>query len=350
MVRLGTLLIALAGALLCAAPALAEAPLFASDAPIAFTLEGPLSRLISNAPDSTDPYPGALRLTGGGTAQTFAVQINPRGVSRRVGGFCAFPPLGIEFDRTAVRGTLFEGQRRLKLVSFCKPSGSYEQYVVREFLAYRLYNLITPLSFRVRAADVTYHDTQGGRADRTRFAFVIEGIDDLARRNQGAELEVETNTVGYAQLDPQAATRTALFQYMIGNLDWDFISGHAGAKCCHNIKLIAPAGAATALVPTPYDFDYSGFVDTPYALPPDNVPVRNVRTRYYRGLCRFKDQLPEAIAHFRARRGDMTALLAGEARLDDVSRRETQAYLDSFFAVLDSPAETDRAFTARCTG
>ena len=338
----------LLGALMCAAPSFADAPLFASDAPIAFTLEAPFARLIARAPTSIDPWPGEVQLAEPG-APSFLVQVTPRGMSRRIGGFCAFPPLALSFDRAVVPGTLFEGQGRLKLVSFCKPAANYEQFVVREYLAYRLYNIITPMSFKVRAANVTYHDTQTGRDDRTRFAFLIEGIDDLARRNDRAELEVVTNSVGYAQLDPQATTRAALFEYMIGNLDWDFVSGVAGEKCCHNIKLMALAGAVNALVPTPYDFDYSGFVNTPYALPPDNVPVRTVRTRYYRGLCRFKDQLPEVIAHFRAHRGDMTALIAGEVRLDEANRRETQAYLDSFFAVLDSPGDTARAFTSRCT-
>lgn len=346
MVRLQGLAAWIVGAVACAAPAFADAPLFVSDQPIAFSLEAPFGRLIARAPTSTDPWPGEVKLAP--TAQSFMVQVNPRGMSRRIGGFCAFPPLALTFERAAVPGTLFEGQGRLKLVSFCKLAASYEQYVVREYLAYRLYNTITPMSFKVRAADVTYHDTESGREDRTRFAFLIEGIDDLARRNGRAELEVVTNSVGYAQLDPQATTRAAMFEYMIGNLDWDFVSGVAGEKCCHNIKLIAQPGQTTGLVPTPYDFDYSGFVGTPYALPPDNVPVRTVRTRYWRGLCRFKDQLPEAIAHFQARRPEMMALVAGEARLTEDSRDAAVKYLDAFFAVLDNPAESARALTSRC--
>ena len=343
-----TLISILACALaLSAVPAAAQTTLFTDAAPLQLTLEAPLARIVARAPTSLEPWPATLTLAG---AAPLPVRVNPRGVSRRVGGFCTFPPLAIAFETGYVRGSPFDGQQKLKLVSYCRPGAIYEQYLVREYTAYRLYNLLTPMSLRVRPAQMTYHDTEGRRGDRTSFAFLIESIDDLARRNGRVELETEVNTVATTQLDPAASTRYALFQYMIGNLDWDFTSGKTGERCCHNNKLLARADAATDLVSVPYDFDYSGFVDTPYSVPPSTIPVYDVRTRYYRGPCRFRAEIPAAVALFQSRRADMLALIAAEPRLTDASKQSLTAYLGTFFATLDDPARTQRELTGRCGG
>lgn len=328
-----------------ARPAAAETNLFTDEAPLQVTLEAPFSQIVARARQSLDPWPATLTLAG---AAPLDVQVNPRGISRRIGGFCTFPPLAIAFEKQSVRGTLFDGQNKLKLVSYCRTGPIYEQYLVREYVAYRLYSVLSPMSLRVRPLQMTYHDSDGRRGDRTSFAFLIEGIDDLAARNGRAELETLVGTVSVAQLDGAAAMRYALFQYMIGNLDWDFTSGPAGEKCCHNNKLIARSGETTGLVPVPYDFDYSGFVDTPYSVPPENIPVSDVRSRYFRGPCRFRDQIPATVALFQAKRAELLAVIANEPRLSEGSKRSTTNYLGSFFATLDDPQKLQRELTGRC--
>src|SRR5690606_10071111 len=126
-------------------------------------------------------------------------------------------------------------------------------------VAYRLYNEITPYSFRVRPLRVTYRDSANGR-EQSQFNFVIEDADDMARRNDNyVELDVMSNEVRSSQLDPDVAARVGLFQYMIGNLDWDMVAGPEGEECCHNGKLIAASATSRErVVPTPYDFDMSG--------------------------------------------------------------------------------------------
>jgi hypothetical protein len=136
---------------------------------------------------------------------------------------------------------------------------------------------------------------------------------------------------------------------MIGNLDWDMVSGRAGEDCCHNSKLMAAAPDSRAdVIPIPYDFDYSGFVNAPYAIPPEGLGVANVRIRHYRGLCRHNEQLPAAAAHFRARRDALYAVIDGETRLRDSARREARDYIAQFFAILDDPQRFDRQIVQRC--
>lgn len=340
-----------AAMLALAAPASAQTPLFSDQAEVQLVIEGPIGQLVRSASRSTDPVQASVSLVGGGGAQRFDIELSPRGFSRRTGGICNFPPLRLDFDKDALRGTLLRGQNRLKLVTRCRNSSSYEQLTVLEYTAYRLFNEITPLSYRVRPARVTYRDSDGRRREETQFNFLIEDVDDVARRNGRVALDVLSNEVRSAQLDPDAAARVGLFQFMIGNLDWDMVAGPEGEECCHNGKLLAASETARqAVVPIPYDFDYSGFVNAPYAAPPESINVRNVRTRHYRGLCRHNDQLPAAVEHFRARRDALYSVIDGETRLSDARRRTARRYIEEFFAILDDPARVQRQLIQRCRG
>lgn len=332
-----------------AAPAVAQTPLFSDNSDVAFVIEGPLSTLVRAAPRSTDPYPAAVIFMNGAEPQRFDIELSARGLSRRTRGYCSMPPLRLDFQSPQVRDTPLRGQNKLKLVTRCRAGVNYEQVNVLEYLSYRLYNEITPLSFRVRPAQVTYRDTNGRRDEETHFNFLIEDISDVARRNDRTEVDVPPDTVRSAQLDPQMATQYALFQYMIGNLDWDMVSGRPDDDCCHNSKLVgATAESREAVIPVPYDFDSSGFVDAPYANPPEGLPVRNVRQRYYRGLCRFNDQTAAAVAVFQSRRQAINALIAGESRLTGARRSTAQRYIDEFYEIISDPERLQSQIIERC--
>jgi hypothetical protein len=328
-------------------PATAQARLFTEDTEIQFVIEGPIGALVRASPNSTDAVAAAVTLPGVVQAAPFEIQLSPRGISRRVGGICTFPPLRLDFDRPALRGTVLEGQNRLKLVTRCR--SGYEALTVLEYTAYRLYNVITPLSYRVRPARVTYRDNQGRRREETQFNFLIESTTDVARRNGRVALEVMPNDVASSELDPAASATVGLFQYMIGNLDWDMVSGRAGEECCHNGKLIAgSATSRTNVVPLPYDFDYSGFVNAPYAVPPESLRVSNVRQRLYRGYCRHNHQLPAVAETFRSQRAQLYAVIDGETRIPEARRRTARRYIEEFFAILDDPERFQRQIVDRC--
>lgn len=328
-------------------PAAAQIPLFTDETPIPITIDAPFDTLVRRARTSTETYPAQVSI--GGIDRAFAIEINARGLSRRTrDDFCQFPPLRLDFPEREMRGTPFERQNRLKLVTYCRPPASYSERIVLEYLAYRLFNLVTDESFRVRATDVTYRDAEGRRSEITRFGFLIEDVDDVARRNGGRrELQIPT-AIAVDRLDAEDAARYALFQFMIGNLDWSLVSGPDGEDCCHNTKLIAARDGSGAATPIPYDFDFSGLVDSPYATPPPNIAVNSVTTRYYRGYCRHNDALPGVIEDFRMRRQAMQDLIAAEQRLSPSRRRTAQAFIDGFFAVLDDPGRFDRSVIRRC--
>ena len=336
----------------CAAPAFAEAPLFADSAPIAFTLTGPFPALVHAAPVSTKPFPATLTLTeGAGRPQSFSIEMRARGHTRRQAGFCSFPPLYLKFDRAQVKGSLFAHQKKLKLVTYCRPEADYEQRIVLEYLAYRLYNVVTPQSFQVRAAEVTYRSGEGEKSI-TRFGYLLEDIGDVAGRNDREPLSTPSHGVSTAQLDARAAGRAALFEYMIGNLDWDFLAAQPGLSCCHNTDLIAAAKATPAtardVVPVPYDYDWSGLVDSPYAGPPPGFPIESVTERYYHGYCVSRPVTGAVVDEFRQHRAEMLALVEGEPHLNASFRAKAERFLAGFFAVLDDPHRVQREIIDRC--
>lgn len=331
-------------ALAAAAPVSAKgepSPLFAADTPIEVTLSGPIRELVSKAERSTDPLPASLLANG----ETHAIQLSPRGNSRRRREVCQFPPFLVKFDAKPAAGSLFEKQGRLKLVDHCRNTDAYEKYVLREFAAYRLYNVLTPESLKVRLARMTY--TDGGKQVANRWGFFIEDVDDAAKRIGRKELEVET--VPSTALDPDDSARYVLFQYMIGNLDWDMKTGPKGSDCCHNSKLLGNSlEDRQALTPMPYDFDYAGLVDAPYAVPPESVPVKTVRNRYYRGLCRHNDAIQRAVPEFLAARPLLEAELRAIPQLDPKERDDMIKYLGGFFEELATPAKVKKNLLDNC--
>jgi len=298
-------------------------PLFDSDTPIRITIQGPVGVIARGAEDSTAPRDATLALAG----TSYSIRLSARGITRRLQQTCSFPPLRVEFVQPPAATSLFAGQRRLKLVTHCRSSEGFQQHLLLEYSAYRIFNLITPLSYRARLATVDYAEPSG-KVSTSRWGFFLEDLDDAAKRNGTTEARVGDRILT-AQLDPAQAGRIALFEYMIGNLDWSMRAAPQGEACCHNSKLIN--GGAGKLVPLPYDFDYSGLVDAPYAIPPDGFSINSVRSRVYQGYCRFNNEVLAAAAEFRARRPAIEAMFSQIPGMSAGTRTKALSYLGGFF-------------------
>jgi len=307
-----------------AASAQAAKPLFASDQIIRVTIQGPISQVARSNVQARRPRDAVLTVPGM-PAETHPIQLSPRGITRLKPEVCQFPPLRVRFNGTPAPGSIFSGQRQLKLVTHCRPSASFQQHLLLEYAAYRLYNQLTPASFRVRLAMVDYID-ESSRPIATRYGFFIEDIDDVAARN-GMRKPITPDRVARSQLSPPDAARVALFEYMIGNLDWSMRAGPAGEGCCHNSRLIGRPGGGL-LTPVPYDFDYSGLVDAPYSVAPDGSS--GVRDRKYSGYCEHNPHALAAAAAFRAQHGALLGVL-GQIPFEARTRQKAASYLGGFF-------------------
>lgn len=327
-----------------------EAPLFASIEPLKLVIDAPLTTILRNAAKNMDVHEATLTQTlADGSTEIHAIKINARGLSRRKTEVCRFPPLRVDFNKKAVDGTVFEGQNRLKLVTHCQASSRFQQYYMQEYAIYRAYMALTPMSFRVRMAEITYRDNEGRRKPITRYGFFIEDVDDLAERNSLEEKSIPK--VRSSRLDPGLTARYVLFQFMIGNLDWSSIRGPDPEECCHNTKLLGVPGETGGVIwPVPYDFDISGIISAPYAMPPEGLAVISVKKRLYRGYCRHNVGIPEAIALFREKKPDILAAFENTAQLNDRTRRKSIKYVESFYKILDDPAKVERLIIRKCRG
>ena len=313
------------------------APLFASDDVLHLTIKGPITAMARATADT--PVPGLLTVKGA-ASESLPVTLSVRGTTRRKKDICSFPPLRVEFNAKPAVTSIFKGQRSLKLVTHCQANEGFQQYVLLEYAAYRLYNALTSESFRVRLAQIGYVDDDR-RILTSRPGFFIEDVDDVAKRN-GHERLRRVNRISNSQLDPAAAARFAVFQYMIGNLDWAMIASVPGEDCCHNARLVGVKGATTGLIPVPYDFDFSGMVNAPYAVPPDIVKTRDVRTRRYRGFCSHNGQAQALAADLLTRRTALLAILDATPQLSEGSRRRAGSYLADFFDQIGSAPQLTR--------
>lgn len=321
-------------------------PLFADDEMISLTITAPMNTLVRRAERSTEPHNATLTINGA-AAETHEIFLSARGNSRRRQEVCNFPPLRIEFKEKPEDASYFDGQKRLKLVTHCKRSARFQQYYLLEYTAYRLLNVASPLSLKVRLAEIDYVEEESGKSMIKRYGFLIEDTDDAAKRN--GQKEIDLPDIDMSQLDPVHAGRYAVLQYMIGNLDWSMHSGPDGKDCCHNTKLIgADKSAINGLVPIAYDFDYSGLVDAPYAIPPDSVKVRSVRTRRYRGFCAHNTQALAAIANIRADREAYFAVIDTTQGLEKNTRKSARRFLEDFFKDIETDGSAQKELLKYC--
>ena len=324
-------------------PKAAEA-LFRSDDIIDLTIKAPFASLTRSANVADAGVAGTV--TVGGTTNALPVTLSPRGITRRKRETCPFPPLWVEFAAKPPANSVFKGQKRLKLVTHCRAPESFQQYILLEYAAYRLANVMMPASFRTRLARIAYVD-QDGKAVTTRTGFLIEDSGEVAKRNALHEVK-DVPRIRPSQLDPRAAARFAVFENMIGNLDWAMIAGPPGSDCCHNSRLMGARNATSALVPVPYDFDYAGVVDAPYAVPPAQINIANVRTRRYRGYCLHNAELSAVAADFNAKRPQLLAVIDEIPQLDPGGRAKARKYLEGFFEQIASPAAIADKFEKNC--
>jgi len=341
-------------AVVCAHDALAQAsaakprdskPLFASSDTLDVVLTLPWETIENDEFFFQGLYPAHLE-SSGATKGTFSFDLGAqrRGSSRQV--VCNFPPLKLRFEKEAVKGTVFEGQKSLKMVTHCDRSNPFELYYVREMLAYRLYNVLSDFSFRVRPLSVTYVDSDSDHKDGPRFALLVEDDSDVAKRNGQKKLNVPGITP--EQLDALEASKLSLFQYMIGNADWNALSGPDPEECCDNIKLVGRNAAEDPIYGIPNDFDSSGLVNAHYARPPAGLPISTVTQRLFRGYCAHNATLEEARRQFLAKEQELYAVVTAENRLEPAARDETLRYLQGFYEILRDPAQFSSETAARC--
>jgi hypothetical protein len=314
-------------------------PLFATETPLEFTLTADFKTVNKDRnPNSTKVFPATMTVAkADGTQTTFPLNIRTRGHVRRMSQTCTFAPLRLEFEAEKTKGTVFEGHKNLKLGTHCRDADLFEQYVPREYSAYKIFNLLTPRSFRARLAKATYVDEATKKPIGNRMALFIEDDDDVARRLEGRT--IETQKLVFRQTDYDTATLMTIFEYMIGNTDMSMY-------LLHNVVLVQTP--KKTVYPVPYDFDYSGLVDARYAIPAKQFNITSVRDRIYRGPCRSAAELQTFFEKFNEVKPKVMELYDTIPGMDAGFRKDAQKYLDGFYSTINKPGDVKKAFIDDC--
>lgn len=266
------------------------------------------------------------------------ITIKPRGNMRR--STCYFPPLKLNFVQKEAIVKQIEEFDKMKMVVNCRRGETSQQYLLSEYYAYKVLNIITDVSFKVRLIEVTYIDTAEKYKSGTSYAYIIETIDQLAKRNNAIPFEAKNIIDKY--INPECLANMYLFQYLIGNTDWSIPAGHN----INMIKSLDPLQAKPFAIP--YDFDYAGIVNTNYAVPDERLGIKSVRERVYRGVCMDEEVIKQGVANFIKSKEDIYSIYNNSGLLDKKVLSSTIQYLDDFYQIMESENALRRDILQNC--
>jgi len=253
------------------------------------------------------------------------IRLKTRGIFRN--SWCIYAPIELNFKKVSFGYSDLDSIGKLKMVTECKPGKIYEDYVLKEYLVYKLFSVLTDSSFRVRLLSVKYIDSGNKRKPMHHYGFFIEPVEKLAERINS--FQIKSPGLTQKNIVPDIMDRLAIFNYMVGNYDWS-IPGQ------HNVKVFKPmtlsqTGFAIAI---PYDFDWTGFVNPSYAIPIEETGLENVRQRLFTGVCREQDIYLKRLAVFSEKKEEFYSVINEFPHLDQRGKKDVTTYLDGFFSRL----------------
>ena len=264
-----------------------------------------------------------------GQMESWEIEVKTRGKYRR--RTCDFVPLKLNFSKSQLRAAGLADFDKYKLVTHCEDARyQAETALLKEYTAYEMYQVITPNSYRVHLLRVRYVDSAGKLSTIRRQAFLIESDRQLEERLGVKECE-DCLAVQPDLFDPQAENVHAVFQYMIGNADFNM-------PMVRNLKLFQDERTGK-YIPIAYDFDFSGLVAAGYAIPSVELGQKTIADRVFLGF-QVKDSLIEAtLARFEEKQDELVNVIRKQRNLSSTARTEMRIYLNGFFEHLEELQE-----------
>ena len=310
--------------------------LFSHDSVLNIRLTGNIRSLLKDRGDDEQYHPVSLSYSDqDGQVVSIPLKSKTRGNFRRQKANCNYPPLLLNFVKKLTKNTLFEGQDKMKLVMPC----TNDDLVIREYLAYKLYNLVTEKSFRARLVRITLFDEEKNKDAGDFFGFLLEEDDQMAERN-GMKI-IEKKMLQPQVMEKENFMKMAVFEYMIGNCDWSL-------PYLHNTRVIAFDSMSVPYV-VPYDFDHSGFVSAPYAHPPEALNLRSTRERRYRGYCINNiSEFKPIVDFYNRKKEEIYNTIRSCPQANARFVKSTIDWLDDFYATINNEKQLSNEFLFPC--
>jgi hypothetical protein len=302
--------------------------LFLKKDPLAIKLRYSNKALRKETNDSTYIDSKIEYMTGDEDWKTLDVKIRARGNYRREN--CFFPPVKMKIKKSEISGTLFEGNKKLKLVLPCVLQSDYNDKVLKEYIAYKLYELVSPYHFNTRLLEIDFTDEKEKKVKNYEIkGFFIEDIDGVKDRCDGKQIK---RSIHPLEQDDLCSVRNDFFQFMIGNTDYS-------SAYQHNEKLLF---VDNNIMPVPYDFDMSGLVDASYAVVSqvqgEVLDITQVTQRLYRGFKRNPEVYQTVRKEFLNNKSKMLAIVDDlESSFEDPKEfSQARRFINDFFEVLEN--------------
>ena len=306
--------------------------LFENDEILEVSLRFDLSGFLKK-PDKNQSFDGVMTFHFSETdTLNRKVTIQYRGYSRYER--CRLPPIRIIFKQPVYEVTDSARIKKMKLVNQCQPGSLYDDYVIKEYLVYRLYNVLTDTCFRVRLLKVNYIDAEKKKKPVIQYGIFIEPEELLAKRTN--MLEVKTRSLTQKQMHPLMIDRIAIFNYMVSNWDWSVPGQHNISVFTSPVYDLAGRG-----IPVPFDFDLTGVVNAEYAIPPPGIGIETNRDRKFTGICRTREVYMKELMMFLDKKDEFYSVVDNYPHLSKASKRDIISFLDQFFLQLEKPRSLD---------
>lgn len=310
------------------------APLFQNQEPLSIKLKMSIKDVKKNTNDSTYLESVLYYKNRSDAYDSLHVELRARGNNRREN--CYYAPLRLKFSKTESEQTPFVGNKKLKLVLPCLIESNNDDYVVKEYMAYKLYEIVTPVHFKTRLLEIEFIEEKGKRTTTNDLkGFLIEDVDNVAKRLNGNEIK---RRIMPLQQDDLASVRNSFFQYMIANTDYSSMYNHNGKLLFIDKKII----------PLPYDFDMSGLVDTSYSVVSNvqnmNLDITEVTERAYKGYKRDEAIFEQVRQEFIRNKTKMFEVIDGlENYFKDKNQFiKARRFIESFFDILQNDKSYQR--------
>ncbi len=261
------------------------------------------------------------------------MEVRPRGKTRKAR--CNFPPLMLKLRDSKCEEFSLSPSGNIKIVSYCKDSLEYDQWLIKEFLCYKYFNLLSDYSFNVKFANITYKDALGNFPEVRKNGFIIEPFEELSARVSCAMLDDEQSV---KRIDKERYKLLTMFQYLIGNTDWNLSRRH-------NIRLLE-CDKNVGPIPIPYDFDYSGFVNAGYARPHDLLPIESVTERLFQWRGAVDEDFTNILTEFLEKKSQFIDLHNNLEYLTSIQKEQMELYVDEFFELTSTPVKINQAIQA----
>ena len=316
-----------------------DIPLFQSDEPLELTLETDVVALIEDKSDEPEYSPAKIiHHQEDFKINAFDIKVKARGQTRRNSDLCDFPPLKFNFIKKTLKNSVFEGQDKLKFVAQCRQQEAFDNYVLEEYLLYKTYNIITEESYKVRLVNITIRDNKLRFPEIQMIGFLIEDDKALAKRIDAKSFKEHI----YSQdtCTDVSVDRFAMFQFMAGNTDW-----YINTK--HNTDIFKNENDSS-FIPVPFDFDGAGVIKTIYAKPSNEIPITDVRKRYFKGSCRDFGAYAPTIQLFNEKRDEIYVLYSSFEYLPKYVIKKSLKYYDKFYKIINDPEIINATFFNVC--